>query len=108
MQLQVKVNTLNIISSKINIENSKIARDNAEENFKLVQQNYQLGTINITQLIDAQKNLFSLRQAYSIAVYEYLLNFIKLENGIGFYSILATEEEKKEFQNRYLQYISNN
>lgn len=108
LQLQVKVNTLNIISSKINIENSKIARDNAEENFKLVQQNYQLGTINITQLIDAQKNLFSLRQAYSIAVYEYLLNFIKLENGIGFYSILATEEEKKEFQNRYLQYISNN
>ena len=108
LQLQVKVNTLNIIASKTNIENSKIARDNAEENFKLVQQNYQLGTINITQLIDAQKNLFSLRQAYSIAVYEYLFNFIKLENSVGFYSILATEKEKKDFQDKYLQYISNN
>ncbi len=107
LTLQVKVNTLNIISSKTNIENSKIAKKNAEENFKLVQQNYHLGTINITQLIDAQKNLFSLRQAYSIAIYEYLLNFIKLENSVGSYSILATEEEKDAFQNRYLNFISN-
>ena len=106
--LQVKISTLNILTSKTNIENSKIAQDNADKNFLLVQQNYQLGTINITQLIDAQKNLFAVKQAYSVAVYDYLLNFIKLENNLGFYSMLATEEEKVNFRNRYLTFISNN
>ena len=108
LKLHVEINTLNIVSSKANIENSRIAKNNAEKNFLLVQKNYQLGTINITQLIDAQKNLFSVRQAFSIAIYQYLLNFIKLENCIGFYSILATEEEKNNFLSRYLEFMSNN
>lgn len=105
LALQIRINILNVLTSDTNINFSKIASENTQNNFDLVQQNYKQGTVGITQLIDAQKAALAAKQGYSLSIYNYLLNFLTLENSVGFYSMLNTEKENKAFENRYLDHI---
>ncbi len=107
LALQVNANTLNMLTSTTDIHFTRISADNAERNFELVQNNYRQGTVSITQLIDAQKAALNAKLAYSISIYNYLVNFLELENSIGNYSMLSTSEEKTAFQQRYMEFISN-
>jgi outer membrane protein TolC len=108
LALQVRINTINLLTSGTKINYSKTSAKNTKNNFDLVQKNYKQGTVSITQLIDAQKAAFTSQQAYSLSIYNYLLDFLTLENSIGFYSMLNTEEENAAFENRYLEHIKNN
>ena len=108
LALQVRINTINLLTSGTKINYSKTSAKNTKNNFDLVQENYKQGTVSITQLIDAQKAAFTSQQAYSLSIYNYLLDFLTLENSIGFYSMLNTEEENAAFENRYLEHIKNN
>lgn len=105
LALQVRMNAINLLTSGTNINYSKTSAINTKSNFDLVQENYKQGTVSITQLIDAQKAALTSQQAYSLSIYNYLLDFLTLENSIGFYTMLSSEEENKAFENRYLEFI---
>ena len=106
LTLQVRTSALDLLASSTQLHYAQIAADNAEDNFNLVQQNYQQGIVSITPLIDAQKVALNAKLTYSISVYNYLVNFLDLENSIGHYSLLSSAEEKEAFNDRYLDFIN--
>ena len=106
LTLQVRTSALDLLASSTQLHYAQIAADNAEDNFNLVQQNYQQGVVSITPLIDAQKVALNAKLTYSISVYNYLVNFLDLENSIGHYSLLSSAEEKEAFNDRYLDFIN--
>ena len=107
LELAVKSSLTNTVATSTNIEFSKIASDNAEANFELVRDQYQLGEVNITQLIDAQQSSLGAKLRYSVAIYEYLQSQLQLEFSVGFFSMFATDEEIQSFNTRFLEYTVN-
>ena len=108
VEFAIRSRMLDVVGSGTNVNFSKISSENSEKNFKIVQDNYKKGTVSIIQLIDAQKAALSARQAYANSVYNYLLSFIALENSLGRYSILTSDEERNQFIQRYIQFIQEN
>ncbi len=96
----VRVRVVNALTRHTNIRFARIAAGSAGKNFELVQDAYQKGQLDISQLIDAQRAAFSARQAEIGAVYEYLISFMQLENSIGAYTMLMTPEEQEAFAGR--------
>lgn len=107
LELAVKSSLTNTVATSTNIEFSKIASDNAEANFELVRDQYQLGEVNVTQLIDAQQSSLGAKLRYSVAIYEYLQSQLQLEFSVGFFSMFATDEEIQSFNTRFLEYTVN-
>jgi len=106
LELSVRANTLSLLAASTNIENSRESAENTARNYDLVQNLYKKGQISIIQLIDAQRTALQTKQAYAIAVYDYLTAFLQLENSIGAYSILSSEEERAEFEDRWQSFLS--
>jgi outer membrane protein TolC len=60
------------------------------------------------QLIDAQNNYLNSQLASTNAGYNYLLAMLQLERYIGAYFLLNTEEDNRQFNERFLQYMKSN
>ena len=96
----VRVRMTNLVSRRTNIHFAEVAAASAQKNFELVQDAYQKGQLEITQLVDAQRAALSARQAEAGAVYEYLVSYLQLENSIGGYTMFMTSEEREAFVGR--------
>jgi outer membrane protein TolC len=108
IDLSIRSSTINLLSATTNLRYSKQSAESASQNFLLVQSNYKEGAVNITQLIDAQQaNLNASLQA-AISVYDYIFANLQLEYSIGFFTMFLTEQQLIDFNNRFLEYISNN
>jgi outer membrane protein TolC len=107
LELAVKISLTNTIATATNIEFSRISSVNAVDNFELVRDQYQAGEVNITQLIDAQQSTLAAKQRFAVAVYDYLQSQLQLEFSIGFFSMLATDQELADFRDRFIEYRDN-
>ncbi len=105
LELGIRAQLISVVSASTNVNYSQVSSDNAQKNFEIVQDSYKKGLVPINQLIDAQNAAFSASLNYSNSVYNYLLSFIRLENIIGRYTLLSTDEENQAFINRYLNFI---
>jgi len=105
LTLAVRNSVFQLVNATTNISYSEIASDNAQRNFGLVQDNYRQGTVNITQLIDAQQAALRARLNYALSIYEYLQAQLQLEFSIGSFSLFAEEDQLADFRNRFSQYI---
>jgi len=72
----------------------------------LIQNNYQAGKVNITQVIDAQQAALAAQLAAAISVYEFMAANLQIEYALGFFSMFLTEEELTDFRARFLSYVS--
>jgi outer membrane protein TolC len=107
LELAVKTSLTNTIATATNIEFSRVSSVNAVDNYELVRDQYQAGEVNITQLIDAQQSALAAKQRFAVAVYDYLQTQLQLEYSVGFFSMLATDQELEEFRGRFLDYRNN-
>lgn len=105
LALAVQANVLNLVSSNTNIHFSQISSENTQKNYDLVQINYQKGLVPIVQLLDAQQAALQTKLNYTLSVYTFLSNYVQLENTIGFYSLLSSEEENASFNERLIQFM---
>jgi outer membrane protein TolC/ABC-type uncharacterized transport system substrate-binding protein len=108
LDLSIRASTVSLLSATTNLEYSAISAESATQNFELVQNNYKAGKVNITQVIDAQQAALSAQLGAALAVYEYIAANLQIEFGLGFFSMFSTENELDEFQNRFLEYVSDN
>ncbi|MGI9532606.1 TolC family protein [Lutimonas sp.] len=104
LELAVKSSLTNTVATSTNIAFSKTASNNAIANFELVRDQYQVGEVNITQLVDAQQSSLGAKLRYSVAIYEYLQSQLQLEFSVGFFSMFASEAELQAFNKRFLEY----
>lgn len=107
LEFSVRANTLQLLSASTNINFSKESADNTDQNYKLVQNLYKKGQVNIIQLLDAQTAALNAKLAYALSVYEYVQAFIQLENSIGSYSLISTPERNQSFLDRWEQFLEN-
>lgn len=108
LELAVRTSVLTAIAASTNIDFSRIASENAENNFKLMQIRYGEGDIDITQLIDAQRNAIQSKLRYAVSVYDYIRSQLNIQYAIGYFSMLAQEGKNEDIRTRFLEYKENN
>lgn len=108
IEANIRSSVLNTIRQVSNIELSKVSEATAKEALELVQTSYSEGAVNSIQLLDAQNNFLNAQLVRTNAIYNYLLNVLKIERYLGQYSILNTEEQNKEFTKRFLEFATDN
>ncbi len=107
LDLSIRTSTVSLLSTTTNLSFSRTSAENALQNFKLVQSKYKAGNANITQVIDAQQAALGAQLGAALSVYEYIATNLQIEYGLGFFSMFSSEDELADFQNRFLEYVSN-
>jgi len=108
LELAVRTALLSAVAASTNIDFSRIASENAENNFKLMQIRYSEGDIDITQLIDAQRNSIQAKLRYAVSVYDFIRSQLNIQYAVGFFPILSDENRNEEFRTRFLMYQNTN
>lgn len=108
LEFQVRNSLLNALRASTNINFSLIAAENTTNNFQLVQDNYQLGSVTITQLIDAQNAALQASLSNALSIYNYFVASLRVEFAVGFFSMLTPAEELEAFEGRFIQYLNDN
>lgn len=106
LELSIRSSTISLLSATTNLTYSRKSAESAAKNFKLVQSNYKAGSVNITQLIDAQQAALAAQLASAISIYDFISANLQIEYALGFFSMFQTEQELADFQNRFLEYVS--
>ncbi len=76
---------------------SRQAAEAARKNFAVVQDKYSQGLVNITDLLEAQNEVFVTEQAANASVYRFFQDLIDLQRAIAWFDEEATPEERIEF-----------
>ena len=93
-----------ISASHANMRLTRLAREASQKNYDAVRSKYSQGAVSITTLLDAQSQLFSLRQAEASAVYQYLRDIINLQRSIAWYEFTKSTKEKRQFVQWFQNY----
>jgi outer membrane protein TolC len=88
-------------SSFPSIELSRSAAEQSRLNLEIVSDQYAVGKKSILDLLDAQRQTFSLYQSASIAVYDYLEDLMALQRSLSWFELLAPPEEVDRFFSRF-------
>ena len=98
----------NVRASYTKLGLTKEAEEAVVKNFELVQDSYAQGLVTITQLLDAQQAARSALFNSANTIYVFLVDLLNLERPTGQYYMLMTEEQKEEFINQFIIYLSDN
>lgn len=104
LELQVRANMELVNASYNNIRLSKSAAEAAEKNIEIVRDLYQSGQVDVITLVDAQNALLGAQINATNAAYQFMLDFFALQRSIGAYTFLATETQRAEFLQRFLNF----
>ena len=89
-----------------NIELSRDAADAAQSNFELVQDSYSRGLGSIIDLLDAQNVVLIVGLRASNAIYNFLIELMKVERAAGRFDFFASVESRDAFFDRLDEYFS--
>ena len=77
---------------------TRTAATAGRNNLKLVTEAYERGVMTVTDLVDAQFAAFNAEQNAANAVYDFLIDYLKLQRYTGQFDITATDAERKAMQ----------
>jgi outer membrane protein TolC/ABC-type uncharacterized transport system substrate-binding protein len=90
------------------IQQTRNAAESAMKNLDLVLESYSQGAVSIVDLLDAQNSAFITDLGASNAIYDFLIDFTRVERAIGKFDVLRTAEERREFYNRVKSFFDQN
>ncbi len=105
LETGVRTNVQKLRTSYLELELSKNAATAAENNFKLVQDAYFQGAVNLIQLIDAQNIMTRTKLMADIAYYQYIMDFIQVQRLQGKFIFLSSEDEQKAYTNKLQEFL---
>ncbi|MEO0592262.1 MAG: TolC family protein [Myxococcota bacterium] len=100
LQFRVARALADLVAAKTDINFSRTSSDATAKNFELVQSSYQQGAVPIVQVVEAQNAALNAEISYRLSLYGYLRAYFQLENTLGHYSLIATPEEQRDFEER--------
>ena len=103
-RLRAAIETAGASFSRVQL--SKEAADAGKANFKIVQDAYSQGLVQITALIDAQNAALQTEISAVNAIYQFVTDFLAVERAAGFYYFLATKTEQDAFFERLIAFIA--
>lgn len=78
------------------------AAESAEKNLRVVQDLYAEGTVNVTDLLEAQTVHFAAKQAAESSVYAFLIDYVDLQRSLSWFDATATSREREAFWTRVM------
>ncbi|UCF62901.1 MAG: TolC family protein [bacterium] len=88
------------------IQQSRMAAEASKNNLELVVDSYSQGALSIIELLDAQNAALVSEEAASNAVYDFLIDLIRVQRAIGKFDILQTDRERNDFYDRLDNYFN--
>ena len=85
---------------------TRTAAEAGRNNLELVTEAYERGVMTVTDLVDAQFSAFNADQNAANAVYDFLIDYLRLQRFTGRFDIVATSQERAEMQERLRQALS--
>ena len=82
------------------------AAETAGENLELVREQYAQGTINVTDLLDAQNQKLTADQFASSAIYEFMGDLVEWQRAIAWFELDKSAEQRDAFVERVLSAIA--
>ncbi len=107
LEAGIRKNVQKLRTSYLELELSKNAAKAAEDNFKMVQDAYFQGAVNLIQLLDAQNMMTKTKHSANIAYYQYVLDYLMVERYQGNFSFLNTSEEQEDYIKRLQHFLLN-
>ena len=89
-----------------NIDLSRDAAEAARNNFELVQDSYSRGATSIIDLLDAQRTALIAELQASNAIYDFLIQLMRVERAAGRFDFFASVEYRDAFFDRLDEYFS--
>ena len=86
--------------SYANIELTSDAAEAASRNLELVTDLYQRGAADIIQLVDAQNQALGAALAAANALYDFLIDALRVQRASGAFSLEGTQEDRDDFVRR--------
>ncbi len=105
LEIRIRSNIQKLRASALELELSKNAADAAASNFKMVQDAYFQGAVNLIQLIDAQNMMNQTKYMANVSYYQFALDYLLVERYQGKFTFLSTDEEKQDYIKRLQNYI---
>ncbi len=78
----------------------------AGENLELVREQYAQGTVNVTDLLDAQNQKLTADQFANSAIYEFMGDLVELQRAIAWFELDHSPEERDAFVARILSAVA--
>lgn len=107
LELQVRSNLENVNASYNNIRLTKSAAEAAEKNTAIIRDLYKSGQVDIITLVDAQNSLLSAQINATNATYQFMIDYFLLQRSVGSYTYLATEAQRIQLLQRFLNFKNN-
>jgi len=79
---------------------SNTAATAGHNNLELVTEAYERGVMTVTDLVDAQFSAFNADQEAANAVYDFLIDYLRLQRYTGTFDIVATDGQRAEMKER--------
>ncbi len=86
--------------SYANIDLTRDAAEASARNLELVTDLYQRGAADIIQLVDAQNQSLGAQLAAANALYDFLIDALRVQRAAGAFSLEGTQEERDDFLER--------
>jgi outer membrane protein TolC len=86
--------------SYANIDLTSDAAEASARNLELVTDLYQRGAADIIQLVDAQNQALGAALAAANALYDFLIDALRVQRGAGAFSLEGTQEDRDDFVRR--------
>ncbi len=102
----IRRNLHGIRASYPSIELSVQGAEAARKNFDLVRDNYARGKRSVVDLLDAQNASLAADQTAANAVYNYLIDLMKLQRSIGEFVFFLEDSRRDETVDRMMSYIT--
>ena len=87
------------------IKLNREAADSARANLEIVREKYAQGTVNITDLLDAQNTSYTTEQDAVAALYAFLLDLVDYQRAISFFENDKTPEQLEQCASRIREFM---
>ena len=81
------------------------AANASANNFRLVRESHERGIVPIIDLIDAQVTGIRAEQAAANALYDFLVEYMRLQRISGQFDLVANDEERSQYRQRLEKFI---
>ncbi len=97
LETGIRSNIQKLRTSFLELELSKNAADAAEANFKMIQDAYFQGAVDLIKLLDAQNLMIKTKHMANISYYQYVLDYLLVERYQGKFVFLSTQQERDNY-----------
>lgn len=106
LEQQIRSNVHIAGASFASITQAKKAQEAARKTLELVQESYANGLVSILDLLDAQNAALQTDLAYANAIYQFLIDDIKVQRSVGVFEALISATDSDAFYQRMNDYFA--